>query len=374
MLKLSGKYQCSGCAACADVCPVHCIEYKRDALGFIYPEIDAKACINCGACERVCPIKPENVSVREPETCYAAWAKNENIHLASSSGGLGYLLAEAIIDRGGIVYGCAAENPLHISHIRVDEKSALSRLQGSKYVQSETRGIYKQLKADIRNGKDVLFIGTPCQVSAVNNLFKKSPDNLYIVDLICHGVPSQKMLNAQIAGISDEKPESISLRNGNDFRLKLTYSDSREFSKPVWSIPYYRMFLAGYSYRPSCYKCPYAGAKRVGDITIGDFWGIKNPEALPNESLNGISAVLVSTAKGQRLLDTIKPRLDIQKRPVKEAVDGNDQLQHPVKYTFRAKLFRTLYPTLPLRVAATLCVADKKFVTMLRIIAKKLKA
>jgi H2-dehydrogenase len=374
MLKLSAKYQCSGCAACADVCPAHCIEYKHDASGFTYPVIDAKRCINCGACERVCPIKPENISVHEPETCYAGWTKNETIHRASSSGGLGYILAEAIIDRGGIVYGCSAENPLHICHIRVEDKSDLAKLQGSKYVQSDTRGIYQQLKADVRSGKDVLFIGTPCQASAVNNLFKKSPDNLLIVNLICHGVPSQKMLNAQIESISDEKPESISFREGTEYRLKLTFADESVFSFPVWCSPYFRIFLSGYSYRPSCYKCPYAGAKRTGDVTIGDFWGIKNPEALPEQARNGISVILVSTPKGQNLLDSISSMLDMQSRPVKEAVDGNDQLQHPVKDTVRSKLFRALYPALPLRLAATACVADKKFVTLLHIIARKFKA
>lgn len=374
MLKLANPYLCSGCGACSDICPAHCIAYRHDASGFIYPEINARACINCGACERVCPIQPGNISVSKSETCYAAWAKNEKIHRTSSSGGLGYLLSEAIIEKGGVVYGCTARNPLHIRHIRVTDKAELPQLQGSKYVQSDARGIYQQLKADVRSGIDVLFIGTPCQVSAVKNLFRKSPENLYTVDLICHGVPSQEMLNRQIADIHSGKPASVSFRNGNDFRLKLTYSDGTEFSKPVWGLPYYRMFMDGYSYRPSCYKCPYAGSERTGDITLGDFWGIKNPDTLPEQSRNGISAILVSTSKGKRLVDLIKNSIDCHARPVEEAINGNSQLRHPVKETLRAKLFRRLFPTLPLSTATTICVADKKFLTLLRIIAKKLKA
>lgn len=373
MLKISDKHQCSGCGACADVCPVNCIEYSHDALGFIYPKIDATKCINCGSCDRVCPIKPENLFTRKATNCFAAWANDETVHKTSSSGGLGYILSKSVIDRGGIVYGCSAESPMHIRHIRVDNDSKLALLQGSKYVQSDTRGIYKAIKEDIRKGKEVLIIGTPCQVAAVRNLFRKYPENLYTVDLICHGVPSQKMLNEQIRTINRGEPQTISFRNGNDFCLRLRYAGKEDFNGSVWSVPYYKAFFKGYSYRPSCYSCPYAGSKRIGDITVGDFWGIKNQQNLPEISRNGISVVLVSTDKGQSLLDTVRPSLAIQTRPIEEAVSGNDQLQHPVKNSFRAKFFRTLYPALPLRSAVLICVLDQKFITFLKIAKRKIK-
>ena len=377
MIKLSDKYQCSGCSACADVCPVNCIAYKHDTSGFVYPIIDEQTCIGCGACERVCPIRPENVSTQQPHICYATWAKDESIHSTSSSGGLGYALAQEILNRGGVVYGCSAEDPRHVRHIRVDNINGLRLLQGSKYVQSDTQGIYKLLKNDVKSGKDVLFIGTPCQASAVKNLYKRIPDNLYTVDLICHGVPSQQMLNEQIDAIGIKhhlkEPVSISFRKGTEFRLQLKYPDNKSFEEDIWHIPYYRAFFKGYSYRPSCYKCPYAGIKRKGDLTIGDFWGIKDLQDIDGQSRNGVSVVLALTPQGQQLLDAVSSQLVIQTRPIQEAVDGNDQLRHPVKDTLRSKFFRTLYPAVPLGKAVTICVADKKLITLSRIILRKLK-
>lgn len=377
MIKLSDHYQCSGCAACADVCPVKCIEYRHDALGYLYPVVDAEACVGCGACDRVCPIKPENVSSREPDACLAAWSRDEAIHTSSSSGGMGYQLAREILRNGGVVYGCSSEDPHHVCHIRVDNEAKLSLLQGSKYVQSDTRGIYKLLKNDVVSGCEVLFFGTPCQVSAVKNIFKKNPDNLYAVDLICHGVPSQKMLDDQFAlfgrKIGANSPKTVSFRSGTDFRLQMLYDNGQTYACRYWEAPYYRAFFDGFSYRPSCYRCPYASPKRKGDLTIGDFWGIENLSLLPAQALNGVSVVLVSTPKGRRLFDRISSCIEFQERPLREAVNGNDQLRAPVKETFRSKCFRHLYPMLPLDCVVTACVADKKFKTFLHLVAKKIK-
>lgn len=375
MLNITSKYQCSGCGACADVCPAHCIRYRQDASGFQYPVIDSEACIGCGACDRVCPIKPENITVREPEKCFAAWAKDSDVHRTSSSGGMGYLLAREIIARGGVVYGCSGENPEHIRHIRVDNIEGLPLLQGSKYVQSDTRGICKRIKEDVKSGRDVLFIGTPCQVSAVNRLYPRKPANLYTADLICHGVPSQKMLNDQItlAGrrFGNQKPSGISFRNGSDFFMQLTYPDRRSFRQPVWKVPYYKAFMDGLSYRPSCYRCPYASSARAGDITIGDFWGIKDARELPAET--GVSVVFTLTDKGDSLLKSLAPSLEIIPRLVREAVDGNDQLRGPVKYSFRARVFRALYPASSLRVAFTVSDTLRKAVKLLQIIRRKFR-
>lgn len=375
MLKITDKYQCSGCGACADVCPVHCIEYKEDAAGFRYPSIEVEKCIGCGACDRVCPIKIENISLREPEQCYAAWAKDNEIHNTSSSGGMGYLLGKAILERGGVVYGCSGESPLHVRHIRVDNVSHLKQLQGSKYVQSDTRGIYKSLKNDVKSGKDVLFIGTPCQVSAVNKLYSKKPDNIYTVDLICHGVPSQQMLNDQLNEISKKYdgqiPAKISFRDGSEYRFEITYPNNRIYCNTVWHEPYYRAFMSGLSLRPSCHKCPYAKQKRTGDLTIGDFWGIKNAGELPVQT--GVSMVFASSSKGSALLKSIDSDLEMMQKPIEEAVNGNDQLRHPVKNSFHAKLFGKLYPLVSIRMATSICVADRRFVTLCKIIMHKAK-
>lgn len=380
MIQIPDKAFCCGCGACADVCPKGCIEYKEDSKGFLYPAIDARACIDCGLCEKVCPLMPANIRITKPLECHAAWARDTDVHKTSSSGAIGQLLAKHMIEQGGVVYGCSAEEPWHVRHVRVDKAEGLAQLRGSKYVQSDTQKIYRQIKEDIKTGRTVLFTGTPCQVSAVKNLFHTTPDNLFLVDLVCHGVPSQKMLNEQfeqIVGSGRLKSlKSLSFRNNTDFALQFGYPDAatgeeRPFSRGVWQLPYYREFFECRSFRPSCYSCPYAGDKRASDITIGDFWGIKNSENLPESSKYGMSAVLVNSEKGQKLFSAISESLHDEQRPLAEAVAGNTQLRHSSRYTARARVFQALYPMLPIGTASLMANADRKFCTLLRIVARK---
>ena len=194
---------------------------KADSKGFLYPKIDADVCIECGLCDKVCPFPIENQIKRDPVTAYAAWSVDREIHLSSSSGGAAYVFSKYIIEKGGVVYGCCADG-LDIRHIRVDKVEELYKLQGSKYVQSDVRGIFSQIKTDLRNSLNVLFFGTPCQVAGLKNYIKHVPENLYLVDLICHGVPSLQMLQDHITDITKGRiVESISFRKGNNYVLNL---------------------------------------------------------------------------------------------------------------------------------------------------------
>ena len=187
-----------------------------DAKGFHYPKVDTTACVDCGACKKVCPFEEENIKLNIPLTAYAAWNKDREEYLASSSGGAAHVFSSYIIRQGGVVYGCTSEG-MHIRHIRVDSLSNLFKLQGSKYVQSDVRGLFSQVKADLKSGKPVLFVGTPCQVAGLKNYIKWIPEHLYLVDLICHGVPSQQMLNEHIHHILKTSAEQRSFRKGQSY-------------------------------------------------------------------------------------------------------------------------------------------------------------
>lgn len=357
------KAECCGCNACAEICPKHCIQMIEDAKGFLYPQVDSAICIECDACENVCPLNTSKLSLRTPLKAFAAWNKNHQEHLASSSGGAAYILSSYILDKGGVVYGCTSDG-IDVRHIRVENHSDLSKLQGSKYVQSNVCGLFKDVKNDLKSGKSVLFIGTPCQVAGLKNYIKHIPEHLYLVDLICHGVPSKKMLHDHIKHIANRRVvQKISFRKGNDYRLSIqTVNFSYEVS--LWETPYKDLYLKGFIEgmisRPSCYKCPFACPTRVSDITIGDFWGLKNAELLPEETRDGVSLLLPMTDKGLNLVQAVESNFHIIERSVDEAVDGNTQLRYPSLQGHRSHLFNILYPILSFDIAMNIVLADHK--------------
>lgn len=363
------KAECCGCNACAEICPKHCIRMTEDAKGFLYPKVDSAICIECGACEKVCPLNTSNISLKIPLKAFAALNKNRQEHLASSSGGAAYILSSYILDKGGVVYGCTSDG-IDVRHIRVENHSDLSKLQGSKYVQSNVCGLFKDVKNDLKSGKPVLFIGTPCQVAGLKNYIKHIPEHLYLVDLICHGVPSKKMLHDHVKHVAKgQKIKHISFRKGNDYRLSIqTVNFSYEVS--LWETPYKDLYLKGFIEgmisRPSCYKCPFACPTRVSDITIGDFWGLKNAELLPEETRDGVSLLLPMTDKGLNLVQAVESNFHIIERSVDEAVDGNTQLRYPSLQGRRSHLFNILYPILSFDIAMNIVLADHKTIWKLK--------
>ena len=179
---------CAGCLACQAVCPKKCISITHDAIGHVQPVVDSDICIDCSLCAKICPeITPLELSPMQQ--VYAAWDKNEEARKKSSSGGLATLISQQVIEEGGVVYGSAFQPPLNITHTRCDSIEALEKLRGSKYVQSSLNEIYAPLQQDLIQNTKVLFIGTPCQVAGIKSKFSKY-NNLFIVDLVCHGVPS----------------------------------------------------------------------------------------------------------------------------------------------------------------------------------------
>ena len=326
------KEKCTGCYACVNICPKNCIHMEEDENGAIYPVIDKTKCVECNLCKKICP-SINKVKTYYPKECFAMYGKNSELIKKSTSGGIATILAKNIIKKDGVVYGASFENNEKglVQTIRIDNEKEIEKLQGSKYVHSYINKTYSMAKEDLENKKLVLFIGTPCQIAGLKSFLRKEYDNLYTVDLICHGVPPQRYLKDEIKDLTDENIDGISFRSKEGFILKL-YKDSKivkQISKEE-SIYYYG-FLESLFYRENCYQCLYAKPERCSDITIGDFWGLDKEAEIYKSKKEGISVVLPISEKGSNLLDELIAEFNFEERPVQEAVNGNSQLQHPSK-------------------------------------------
>lgn len=354
---------CTGCAACMNRCPKQCINMREDnKLGHLYPQIDNDKCIDCGACVKVCPAN-HAIELRTPITAYAGWDKSEKEYISSTSGGAASAFARYIIRQGGVVYGCAILPGIQVSHVRIDSLSDIGKLKGSKYVQSTIGMIYKNVREDLRKGKKVLFIGTPCQVAGVRSfIVKDMVENLYTVDLICHGTPPLAYLRKHILKkTKGTVPDEIFFRKGAYLLLLLLLGGKEIYRSSLfeqrYQDTYYNTFFDGFSYRESCHTCRYAQPQRVSDVTIGDFWGLKDD--LPLEHPHGCSVLLPITDKGKELIEGIRQEFYLYERTVEEAVNGNDQLRHPKEKDLRISMFGCLLPLLGIGIAYRLCVMDR---------------
>lgn len=342
-MNISSVKKCSGCLACLDRCPKSCISIRKDKLGHIQPYISENECIDCSLCLKVCPAE-NTPSFHEPLSTWAAWRKEEEARMESSSGGLASVLSEAIVKEGGVVYGCAFQPKFEFKHIRCTSVEELQLLKGSKYVQSDTRGVYTSIAKDLKGNKKVLFIGTPCQVAGVKRFFAGKDNNLYAIDLICHGVPSVEMLKDSLPeGIWGHDFDQVEFRACTKFHFSAKSGISTVFDRPLHKDLFLKGFFTALFYRNSCYTCNYAQKKRVGDITLGDFWGVNTNEVRTDVG-KGVSLCMVNSQKGKELFDSVSGHIEKMERSIGEAVAGNKQLSHPMPRSFRAKIFRVLYP------------------------------
>lgn len=348
---------CSSCGACANACARNAISMQLDVEGFYRPVIDAEKCVECGACERVCPWSKEvlnpNGAGTNPQTV-AAYAKDEAVRMQSSSGGIFTVLAESVLDCGGVVVGVAQVAPTRFGHVVVESKADLGKLRGSKYVQADVGLVYREVRSLLKSGKKVLFSGTPCQVAALYAVLGKNVyADLTTVDIVCHGTPSVKVFEKYIDEIEKENSAKVLSSLFRDkkmgwrlFSMTSSLSSSSrgyfQVSKTLRDDKFMRVFLQNICLNSSCADCKYGKLPRVADITLGDYWNIAgvHPEMDDNK---GTSVVLLNTDHGRALFDSVADCIVQCESKVDYAIAGNPCIvtstkPHPKRLEFFADL------------------------------------
>lgn len=325
------KKTCYGCCACEDICSTKAISMEADDEGFLYPVVNEALCTQCGACSRVCPYSNNN-SPNEDVKVYAAKTHDDDILEKSSSGGVFFTIAENILNCGGLVCGCVFDD-MKAVHILTDDIDTVKKMRGSKYVQSNTRGVFKPIKKALNSGRIVLFTGTPCQVQGIKEYVGGEHPLLYTLDLICHGVPSQFALDEYLNYIRKSKGNISALafrdkRAGGWGSRTISYASGKTESLSALNDGYYQLFLRSYILRESCYECKFCSIDRCGDITIGDFW---NANKYMDEKIcdRGVSVILVNTHAGSDLLSRVEDNLFIREFSTEIAAANNGNLMGP---------------------------------------------
>lgn len=366
MPKLSNINSCTGCGACANSCSKDAISLMPiGRLGNLYPSIDADKCVECGKCTKCCPELQPKIKSNDEVHCYASWARDAVENEKSTSGGLASVASTYILQKGGCVFGACSKHG-DVFHVRISEPQMVDLLRGSKYVQSSVMMTYRETLAELKAGRRVLYIGTPCQIAGLKAFLRKDYANLITMDIICHGTPSTKLLIDHLKGKLNRDYDSVSFREGGfilrafDENKKVMYQE--DLGKDFYSDAYYTAFMKGLSYRTSCYHCRYANKERISDLTIGDFWGLgKKVPFVSKERNHGVSVVITNTKRGQEFLQELSPLLHIYERDLEEAVAGNSQLRKPYSNSLRVRLFRLLFSHgLSLEKAVKYAMLDKK--------------
>lgn len=345
--------ECCGCRGCGDTCPRGCISFEKNREGFEYPKVEDSKCVSCGLCLNSCPEINQSFHPQAPEVL-ATFAKDSGHRNAGSSGGIFGLLARIIIAKGGKVWGAAFDENLRLKHVSATTNEELKPLLRSKYIQSDTSGIYKIIAQDVKAGIPTLFSGTPCQCNTVRNITGDT-ELLTTVEVVCHGVPSQDLFDRTITWLEERKGIKIkSFVFRSKYRKALhpqaftyTYSGGGKESAVNglhYQFPFYFGFQRYITLRPSCYSCKWAKPTRTADITLGDFWGIeKYDEKLDPKT--GISQVILNTDRGKKLFNeiTVDQSLWLKSLPIEAAVENNGCLKSPTKLSpVRKHFFESL--------------------------------
>lgn len=392
MIHITEKKNCCGCSACVQRCPKQCISLVEDTEGFLYPKVDEETCIKCGLCEKVCPILNQAVKLPVQEVL-AVKNPNEEERMNSSSGGVFFSLAREIINKGGVVFGAVFDDSWEVHHVHAEKLESVYPMMGSKYLQSRIENTYNEAEQFLKQGRDVMFVGSPCQIAGLRTfLHNKEYPNLLAVDFLCHGVPSPGVWRRYLAetyGGYDAKEQSRRLATaGKNTVLLLSLNAKspigdikfRDKEKSGWKKfrfvvrkksapkadqnsvlssdihfdnPYMQGFLSDIYLRPSCYECKCKNGVNHSDLTIGDYWAAKVTDQDFDDD-KGISLVLVNTIKGKDFFKRLN--MTVQKSTMEKARICNGGFnEHTVQHLKRTFFFNTFQQGKSVREAVNQC-------------------
>lgn len=317
MINITHPEDCCGCTACASICAHNAISMQPDALGFLYPIVDKEKCADCGLCEKVCAFNDHydtSLNLSEP-LAYAARHKDMREVESSRSGAAFIALSDYILEQGGVVYGAGYADHFRVVHKRATTKEERDEFKGSKYVQSDMGPCFRKVKEDLKNGRIVLFSGTPCQTSGLHSYIgKRLRGNLFLVDIVCHGVPGPYLWRDYVAYLEKKQGAKIcwvNFRDKQEFGWrahKETFKFANgEGSKKSYAFTFYQQIM----FRHSCGMCHFCNTKRPSDISIADFWGWEKTDPNFNADDKGCSLVLCNTEKGKRMFELVKQHMNV---------------------------------------------------------------
>lgn len=350
-MNIAEKKKCTGCKMCADICPRKAIIFRTDKAGFWYPQIDEEKCINCGLCLERCPaVNDKSTAPKNIPEVYAAWSKDFRTRECSTSGGIFWEISKSFIEGGGVVAGARWGTDWKSAvHYIAENLEELCYLRGSKYIQSDTGNIYIKVKEKLEKGIKVLFCGTPCQNAALKSYLNEQYKGIFYLDFICRSINSPKALAAYITELEDKyKSNVVSLQQKNkdkgwkSLATKVIFENGEVFLRDRDTDAWVQGFIRGDLYtRENCFDCQYRTLpRRTSDITVGDFWGIKETEY---DMFRGISAVIINTENGKALWENAKNNLFVRKKSIKDLVGGQFALlKNPPNANKREEFFRLL--------------------------------
>lgn len=349
---LTSHERCCGCSACSAKCPTGSIQLIKDAYGFHYPKINLKSCVGCLQCEKVCPVKNNRYCSDEITRSYAVKSRDINLRMSSSSGGIFSELSRAVLKRGGLILGAAFDDDYSVHHIMINREDDLKRIRGAKYAQSDIKDSFSWIKEKLDCGCQILFSGTPCQVAGLKAYLGIEYENLITIDFICHGVPSPQVWENYIKyrmrlDLQKHKPIYINLRDKATGWSKYKYSvlfhyeNGEEYRALNSEDLFMRLFVKDLINCQACATCEFKGVHRKSDFTLGDFWGIWNcyPEFDDNQ---GVSAIIIHSKKGEKLLDSIRDRLEWKEVEVSNIAQYNQALVAPFQAGKKRDVFLKL--------------------------------
>ena len=378
-IQLALPDQCTGCAACASVCPTNSIMMREDKEGFWQPHIDADTCIKCHKCEKTCPIVSPIIVPTDFETqAYAAINKDETIRMRSSSGGIFYALAKWTVEQGGVVFGARFDENWDVIHDYTETVDGIEPFMRSKYVQSRIGDTFTQAKEFLKAGRQVLFVGTPCQIGGLHSFLGKDYENLIMVDFICHGVPSPKVWHTYLNETNiGEKLVEFNFRDKRDgwvesqcVFIKTKLSTRRE--KQLTNL-FFRGFINNVYLRNSCFSCPFKSVHHISDITIADAWGIQHYSPHMNDN-KGTSAILVHSQKGEKCINVLSPLIKTESISIEDVTFHNPSLiQSSSKPKYRRLPFYVSFYLFGFKASGRFIEKDPFVIRLFRKIKKQIK-